>query len=88
MPVLKDSLASIHDNNIRTIDFIGRTKDGTYTQRKTFALNQHPDMDVNVLDAQKVITENGYVDIVVELDKKGRLLSVQVERNQDYEPAA
>lgn len=80
-PVVQtDSLQAMYDDNVRTLEFRGITKDGTYIQKKKFALNQHPDMDVNIIDAEKVITENGYVNIKVELDAKGRLLAVEVER--------
>ena len=76
-----DTLNDIYDDEVRTIQFIGQTKDGRYIQEKKFALNQHPDMEVNILDCEKIITENGYVDVIVELDTKGRLLAVQVERH-------
>lgn len=81
---MKDTLAEIKDRNIRTIKFTGITSDGKYSQEKTFELNQHEDMDVNRLEARKVITMNGYVNIMVELDRQGRLLTVEVERNDDY----
>lgn len=81
---MTDTLTEIKDRNIRTIKFIGKTHDGLYTKQRTFELNQHPDMEVNRLECKKVITMNGNIDILVELDTKGRLLSVQVERNEDY----
>ena len=79
-PQSGDSLQKVYDDNVRTIEFHGITKDGTYTQKKTFTLNQHDDMDRNRLEVFRVITENGFVDITVDLDKKGRLLAVAVER--------
>lgn len=81
---MKDTLQEVYDKNIRTIKFTGITADGRYSQEKTFQLNQHEDMDVNRLEARKVITMNGYVNIMVELDRQGRLLTVEVERNDDY----
>jgi hypothetical protein len=61
----------------RKIAFIGRTKDGDYAAHKELNLLG---ADENVFTIPKVITENGYINITIQLDAEGRLDAVMVER--------
>lgn len=55
----------------------GVTKDGIYAAEKAIMLDEVEDTTFTV---PKVITENGYQDITVKVDKDGVLLGLQLER--------
>jgi hypothetical protein len=61
----------------RKVVFIGQTKDGDYAAHKELELTDDKE---NVFKIPHVITENGYVNVTIQLDGDGRLLALAVAR--------
>lgn len=64
----------------QSIEFLGKTKDSTVTYKMD--INYQPLSKRNLVVMPRVETDLGYVDVTLNIDGRGKVRQVMVERSQ------